>query len=177
VVLDTSTSGVCRTHNPYKVARSKGVPMSESQSGSEALLSEIRHIGVVVRDVEETAKYFAEKLGVSFTVREREKSGTLRGAPMKYKAKLAHAPLGAVTLELLQTVEGTAHFDEFLATHGEGIHHIAIGSPEPLDAEIEKWQRRGVQPVQIDRTAPGEGTAYMDVPGCMVELLCNKRYR
>ena len=82
--------------------------MSESQSHSEALLTEIRHIGVVVRDVEDTAKYFAEKLGVSFTVRDMEHSGTLRGAPMKYKAKLAHAQLGAVTLELLQTVEGTA---------------------------------------------------------------------
>lgn len=151
--------------------------MSESQSRSEALLTEIRHIGVVVRDVEETAKYFAEKLDVTFTVRDIEHAGTVRGAPMKYKAKLAHAQLGAVTLELLQTVEGTSLFDEFLATHGEGIHHIAIGSPEPLDVEIEKWRKRGVHPLQIDRTAPGEGTAYMDVPGCLVELLCFKRYR
>ena len=151
--------------------------MNESQSHSEILFKEIRHIGIVVRDIEETAKYFAEKLGIPFTVRDMEHSGTLRGKPMKYKAKLAHAQVGAVTLELLQMVEGTALFDEFLATHGEGVHHLAIGSPEPLDTEIEKWRKQGIQPLQIDRTAPGEGTAYMDVPGCMIELLCFKRMR
>jgi hypothetical protein len=31
--------------------------------------------------------------------------------------------------------------------------------------------------LQIDRLSPGEGTAYMDVPGCMIELLCFKRLK
>jgi 4-hydroxyphenylpyruvate dioxygenase-like putative hemolysin len=103
-----------------------------------------------------------------------EHSGTLHGEPMTYKAKIAHAKVGALTLELLQTIEGKTIFDEFLTKHGEGIHHISVLSTNPLDVEIEMWRRRGIKPLQIDRLAPGEGTAYMDVPGCLIELLCFK---
>ena len=138
------------------------------------LFKEIHHISIVVRDVEKTVKYLTEKLGIPFKTMEMEHSGTLHGEPMKYRAKLAHGKVGSITLELLQTVEGKTIFEEFLNKHGEGIHHIAVGSPETLDAEIEKWKKRGIKPLQIDRTAPDEGTAYMDVPGCMIELLCFK---
>jgi len=93
---------------------------------------------------------------------------------MKYKAKLGHAKVGSLILELVQTVEGKTIFEEFLDKHGEGIHHIGIVTPGQLDAEIEKWQKRGIKTLQVDRMSPEEGTAYMDVPACMVEILCFK---
>jgi 4-hydroxyphenylpyruvate dioxygenase-like putative hemolysin len=143
---------------------------------SEAkLFTEIHHIGIVVRDVEKTVKYFVEKVGIPFSISTMEHSGSLHGEPMHYKAKIAHGQVGSVTLELLETLEGKTIFEEFLNKHGEGIHHLSILSNELLDVEIEKWQRRGINPLQIDRLSPGEGTAYMDVPGCMIELLCFKK--
>jgi 4-hydroxyphenylpyruvate dioxygenase-like putative hemolysin len=150
---------------------------THNNDSPERLFKEIHHIGIVVHDIEKSVKYLSEQLGIPFTISTMEHSGSLHGEPMHYKAKIAHAKVGSLTLELLQTTEGTTIFEEFLNKHGEGIHHLSILSNEPLDVEIEKWQRRGIKSLQIDRLSPGEGTAYMDVPGCMIELLCFKRLK
>ena len=159
-------------------AEKKILSQKESQTNNntseEPIFKEIHHIGIVVRDIEKRVKYFSEKLGIPFTISTMEHSGSLHGEPMNYKAKIAFAKVGSLTLELLQTVEGKTVFEEFLNKHGEGIHHISVLSKEPLDAEIEKWRKRGIKTLQIDRLSPGEGTVYMDVPGCIVELLCFK---
>ena len=133
--------------------------------------------GVLNGTFRKTAKFFTEKLGITFTIRAMEHSGSLHDEPMKYKAKIAHAKVGSSTLELLQTVEGKTIFEEYLNKNGEGIHHLAVATLGELDTEIEKWQKRGIKALQIDRIGPGEGTAYMDVPGCMIEILCFKRMR
>ena len=151
--------------------------LSPTNTAKEQLFTTIHHIGLVVRDIEQSVKDFSTRLGIPFTISTMEHSGTLHGEPMTYKAKIAHAKVGTLTLELLQTIEGKTIFDEFLAKHGEGIHHISVLSPNSLDVEIETWRRRGINPLQIDRLAPGEGTAYMDVPGCLIELLCFKNIK
>ena len=155
---------------------SKNVSESSSSTPEQQMMfNDTRHIGIVVRDIEKTAEYYSKKLGISFAIRTMEHSGSLHGEPMKYKAKIAHAKVGSTTFELLQHVEGKSLFEEFLKKQGEGIHHIAVDAPVPLDAEIEKWQKLGIKALQIDRMSPGEGTAYMEVPGCMIELLCFNR--
>jgi len=155
---------------------SKNLPEPNSSIPEKQMMfNDTRHIAIVVKDIEKTAKYYYEKLGIAFNIRTMEHSGLLHGEPMKYKAKIAHAKVGSTTFELLQPVEGKSLFEEFLKKQGEGIHHIAVDAPVPLEAEIEKWQKLGVKVQQIDKMNPGEGTAYMDVPGCMIELLCFKR--
>lgn len=152
--------------------------VSESSSNTiekQMLFNDTRHIGIVVRDIEKTAEFYSEKLGLIFNIRTMEHSGLLHGEPMKYKAKIAHAKVGSTTFELLQPIEGKSLFEEFLNRQGEGIHHIAVDAPVPLEAEAEKWEKLGIKVLQIDKINPGEGTAYMDVPGCMIELLCFKR--
>ncbi|MDQ1279557.1 MAG: methylmalonyl-CoA/ethylmalonyl-CoA epimerase [Thermoproteota archaeon] len=152
--------------------------VSESSTNTitkQMLFNDSRHIGIVVRDIEKTAEFYSEKLGLTFNIRIMEHSGLLHGKPMKYKAKIAHAKIGSTTFELLQPMEGNSLFEEFLKKQGEGIHHIAVDAPVPLETEIEKWEKLGINALQIDNINPGEGTAYMDVPGCMIELLCFKR--
>lgn len=152
-------------------------PQNNNKTSKEPMFKDIHHLGIVVRDIEKRVKYFTEKLGIPFKISTMEHSGTLHGEPMKYKAKIAFAKIGPLTLELLQTVEGNNVFEEFLNKQGEGIHHISVLSKEPLDFEIEKWRKRGVKTLQIDRLAPEEGTVYFDVPGFIVELLCFKRMK
>ena len=153
----------------------------ESQTNNNtsegSLFEEIHHLGIVVGDIEKRVKFFTEKLGIPFKITTMEHSGSLHGEPMNYKAKIAFAKIGSLTLELLQTVEGNTIFEEFLNKHGEGIHHISVLSKEPLDVEIEKCRKRGIKILQIDRLAPEQGTVYMDVPGCIVEVLCFKRIK
>ena len=156
---------------------SENKPQNNNNASEEPMLKEIHHLGIVVRDIEKKVQYFTEKLGIPFKISTMEHSGTLHGEPMKYKAKIAFAKIGSLTLELLQTVEGNTVFEEFLNEHGEGIHHISVLSKEPLDVEIEKCRKRGIKILQIDRLAPEQGTVYMDVPGCIIELLCFKRQK
>ena len=155
----------------------KAEQTDSNKSEDQIMLNNIHHIGIIVRDIYETVKYFSEKLGIIFKVMEMEHSGLLHDKPMKYKAKVAHAKMGIITLELLQTMEGKNIFEEFLKKNGEGIHHIAMILQEDLNTEIEKWQKIGIKALQVDQISPGEGTAYMDVPGCIIELLCFKRMR
>ena len=161
-----------------KKMSSKQEQKSTSNTSQEpTLFKEIHHIGIVVQDIEKTAEFFTEKLGIPFTIRTMEHSGTIHDEPMKYKAKIAQAKIGSQTLELLQTIEGKTIFEEYLNKKGEGIHHLAVAASGELNAEIEKWQKLGIKALQIDQTNPGEGTAYMDVQGCIIEILCFKRMR
>lgn len=149
------------------------------------MLREIVHVCVVVRDVEETAKAFSEKFGIGpwriRVVSTPSSRASVRGEPVEYTLKFGHAKVGPVTLELVETIEGRTIYQEFLERHGEGLHHIGVPTPVPFDAELEKWQRLGVKPLQVNRMEdPDEGWAYMDTQGlvgCIMEILSFRRYQ
>lgn len=150
----------------------------------EIMLREIVHVCVVVRDVEATAKVFSDRFGVgTFEIREKhypESKAELHGEPVEYTLKFGYAKMGPITLELVETLKGDTIYNEFLEEHGEGIHHIGIPTPLPFKEELEKWKRRGIQPLQVSRLEEGEGWAYMDTQnlvGCILEILSFKKYR
>jgi len=148
------------------------------------MLREIVHVCVVVRDVEERARAFA-KFGIGpwriRVVRTPSARASVLGEPVDYTLKFGHARVGPVTLELVETVEGKTIYQEFLEEHGEGLHHIGVPTPVPFEAELEKWRRQGVEPLQANRMEdPEEGWAYMDTQGlvgCILEILSFKRYQ
>lgn len=149
------------------------------------MLREIVHVCVVVRDVEERARAFAEKFGIGpwriRVVHTPSARASVRGEPVDYTLKFGHARIGPVTLELVETVEGRTIYQEFLEEHGEGLHHIGVPTPVPFEAELDKWRRQGVEPLQANRMEdPEEGWAYMDTQdlvGCILEILSFKRYQ
>jgi methylmalonyl-CoA/ethylmalonyl-CoA epimerase len=163
--------------------------MSDSQSKSipkdDVMLREIVHVCVVVRDVEKTADAFADRLGVGpWRIRVVEtpaERASVRGEPGGYKLKFGHAKMGSISLELVETLEGRTIYQEFLEEHGEGLHHIGVPTPLPFDAELEKWERLGIEALQVNRMeTPGEGWAYMDTQGlvgCILEILSFSRYQ
>jgi hypothetical protein len=149
------------------------------------LLREIVHVCVVVEDVEEKARAFADKFGIGpFEIREKhydKSKGMLHGEPVEYTLKFGYAKMGTITLELVETLEGETLYKEFLEEHGEGIHHIGIPTPLPFDEELNKWTRLGIKPLMASRLEdPGEGWAYMDTQnlvGCVLEILSLKKYQ
>ncbi len=162
-----------------KDERVKNIPEDRIQ------LNEIVHACVVVNDVERTAENISEKFGIGpFEVRQKsypESQASIRGDPVGYTLKFAHAKVGPITLELVETVEGRTIYQEFLEEHGEGLHHIGVPTPLPFDAELEKWGRQGIEPLQVNRMeSPEEGWAYMDTQGligCILEILSFRRYQ
>ena len=143
------------------------------------LLKEIVHVCVVVRDVEKTAKALAEKFGIGpFEIRVKQYPKTkasMRGEPVEYTLKFGYSKVGAIVLELVETVKGKTMYQEFLEEHGEGIHHIGFPTPLPFEDELKKWEKQGIKPIQVSRLDdPEEGWAYMDtqrIVGFTMEIL------
>jgi len=149
------------------------------------LLREIVHACVVVRDVEKTAGNLAEKFGIGpweVHVKSYPKTqATFRGEPTECSFKFAYAKVGPITLELVETLSGNSSYREFLEKHGEGLHHIGFPAPLPFEAEIEKWNRQGIQPIQsMKLDDPEEGWAYMDTQdliGFTMEILSFRKFQ
>ena len=162
--------------------------MSAAQSNipeDKIMLREIVHVCIVVRDVEKTAKAFAEKFGIGpFRIKILNipsSRASVHGEPVDYTLKFGKARVGPMTLELVETLKGKTIYQEFLEKHGEGIHHIGIPTPMPFDSELKKWQKLGIEPLQVDTMKnPGEGCAYMDTQGlvgCILEILSFQKYQ
>jgi len=122
-------------------------------------LDSFDHDGVVVKDAEATAKSWESKLGIG----PWRFSG---GGPLK----LAHAKVNTVMYELLEPVEGhKSLWADFLAEHGEGLHHICHKVADVDDAVAKLVEDGGTKMIHM----PG-AMAYVQIGGpgsIIIELL------
>jgi len=138
-------------------------------------------VGLVVRDIEKSAKAYAELLGVevpawSLTDPEEVAHTRYRGQPSKARAKLAFFRLGSVSLELIEPVGEPSTWQEFLQAQGEGVHHIAF-EIEDMAGQVSLLAERDMPLVQQGDYTGGE-YAYIDSAaqlGVILELLRNDR--
>lgn len=110
---------------------------------SVAALSNPHHIGVVVKDIDETTKFLSSMFGLGpWDISEYvpAKDEVIVGEP--FRLKIAFAKLGETSLELLQPVEGDSIWAQALKTHGEGVHHICFGVSN-WDEVVTKTQEQG----------------------------------
>jgi catechol 2,3-dioxygenase-like lactoylglutathione lyase family enzyme len=123
-------------------------------------------IGIIVRDIEKTAKDFAEFFGVEvpqiIETEEYEKTHTeYRGKPTNARAKLTFfRNFKNIEIELIEPDENPSTWREFLETHGEGIHHIGV-FVKNMDEKIENLRKEGIEFVQKGDYTGGR-YAYMD---------------
>jgi methylmalonyl-CoA/ethylmalonyl-CoA epimerase len=122
------------------------------------------HIAVVVRDIQRVMEAYTKLFQwAPFEVFEREYSGsnaTYHGKPGNFKYRIALAQLGPVQLELIQPLEGETIYDEFLETHGEGIHHLGV-EIDHIEERIAAMKQLGIEVLQSGKR-PGRKYAYMD---------------
>ena len=109
-------------------------------------------IGLIVRDIEKSAKAYADLFGVDvpqwiITDPEEKAHTRYRGEPTQAQAKLAFFKLGAVDLELIEPVGGPSTWQEFLDSHGEGVHHIAF-QIKGMDEQVALLEKKGMPLVQ-----------------------------
>lgn len=114
----------------------------------------ITQVGIVVKDIEASAKRYAKIFGVDvpeiiITDVPEVAHTQLRGQPSPARAKLAFFKMGQVSLELIEPIGGPSTWKEFLDQHGEGVHHIAFevkgmeGVLKNLEAEAIPVLQRG----------------------------------
>ncbi len=144
-------------------------------------LFSLDHIGVVVKDVDKTVEFLTSVLGLGpwqifETVeyyKDEMKIDELRvGEP--FRLKLAFARLGPIVVELLQPLEGTSVYSQFLETKGEGVHHIAFNVSD-FDDKASKLEEHGCR-IVAGGFAEGKRWAFFDTKrGIIVEPLDNFR--
>lgn len=102
----------------------------------------IDQVCIVVRDLHQAMERYWTHAGIGpwrvYTygeslVRERN----YRGEPADYEFLVAFAQTPTVMLELIQPLRGPTIYDEFLARHGEGIHHFGMFVPNLAKAVAE----------------------------------------
>ena len=95
----------------------------------------IDHIGVATNDIEATARFYQQGLGLG--IRDIEEVAD-------QKVRVAMLPIGESRVELLEPTAPDSPISKFLAKRGPGIHHIAV-AVEDIHQVLEKLRREGAR--------------------------------
>lgn len=139
----------------------------------------IVQIGIVVRDIAQASQAWARLLGcavppVSETGPLEETKATYLGRPCLGRAKLAFFDTPKIQLELIEPIGGPSVWSDFLDTHGEGVHHLAVWVGDN-EAEAANLEAHGLHVLQHGTWGSG-GYVYADGVsslGTVIELLQN----
>ncbi|MBM3778375.1 MAG: hypothetical protein FJW23_09080 [Acidimicrobiia bacterium] len=98
----------------------------------------LAHIAFAVNDVDKTAAAIGQVFGV-----EAPKGREVRGVrfPPSYgdqtmNVKFLQMQANGVTFELLQPLDGPNPWKDFMAKHGEGVHHIGFNVADATEARV-----------------------------------------
>ncbi len=105
----------------------------------------IDHVGVAVRSLDEAVKTF-EALG--FSVAEIEEVA-------EQKVRVAMLPIGESRIELLEATSEDSAVAKFIASRGEGVHHIAI-NVDNIEEALKRAKEAGIRLVD-ERPRVGAG--------------------
>jgi methylmalonyl-CoA epimerase len=124
------------------------------------MMKGIDHIGIAVRNLEETKKFFEEVLGL----------GTSKEGKAE-KFRFAFIPVGDSEIELIEPIDPSFFIAKFIAQRGEGIHHVAL-KVEGIEEALEKLRRKGIRPLDEKPRIGVHGVkiAFIDYRGIIVEL-------
>jgi methylmalonyl-CoA/ethylmalonyl-CoA epimerase len=99
---------------------------------SQALgTSRLVQVGIVVADVEATARAWSQILGLPMPeIRMTDEfdfaQTEYEGAPTFARARMAFLSVGQVDIELLEPVGEPSTWNDHLQLHGPGLHHVAF---------------------------------------------------
>ncbi len=82
---------------------------------TEPLLTEIDHVAIAVRDLDAAVAYYAETFGAEVSHRERIESDGVEEALLKVADSY---------VQLLTPIRDDSPVAKYLASRGEGIHHV-----------------------------------------------------
>jgi len=125
-------------------------------------------IAWVVPDIEASAKYFNEMMGVPRflkmeNLKSNELEGTYNGQPAEFEFHLYLAISGNTMLELIQPISGSSIYTDFLTSQKNGgVQHIAYSVQETAFEEaLSQLTEKGVQVIQ-SLVLPVAKVAYFD---------------
>jgi len=128
-------------------------------------MEKIEHLGIAVRNLEESNKLFAKILGVeSYKTELVESEGV----------KTSFFKTGPNKIELLEATKKDSAIAKFIEKKGEGIHHIAI-AVDDIYSEMARLKSEGFTPLNSEpkKGADGKLVAFLhpkETNGVLIEL-------
>lgn len=96
-------------------------------------MKKIEHIGIAVKNLEQSNELFASLFGEKhYKIEEVESEGV----------KTSFFKSGPNKIELLEATNPDSPIAKFIAKRGEGIHHIAF-AVDDIHSEIERLKKEG----------------------------------
>ncbi|MCU1305090.1 MAG: methylmalonyl-CoA/ethylmalonyl-CoA epimerase [Candidatus Sulfotelmatobacter sp.] len=141
-------------------------------------LKRLVQIGIVVGNRDRTTQLLTSLFGIGpFRFVEwpdrPESKYYYRGVEESVRIKQAFVQLGEVEVEIIQPVEGSSGYKDFLNQNGGGIHHLLFEVSD-IDPVIEELAKSGVTVLQSGSgIRPGTRWALLDTKdllGFLVEL-------
>ena len=130
------------------------------------MILDIDHVGIAVDDLDGAVERYRRTLGVEPTHRERVEDQGVEEVLF---------PVGTSFVQLLGALGGDTPVGRFLATRGEGIHHVAY-RVDDVAASLSRLRDEGVR--LVDETPrPGSRNTLIafvhpkDMGGVLVELV------
>lgn len=114
-------------------------------------VGKLDHIGIAVHSVAEARKFYEGILGARFMYEAES---------MKAGYKLAEFDLNGLTVELLEPLGADSFLHKFLATRGEGMHHLTFNVPD-MKSRVTQLVEQGVRVVDETEWSPSSYEAFI----------------
>lgn len=99
------------------------------------MIKKIEHLGIAVKNIDESLKIYEKLLGTNcYKIEEVESEGV----------KTAFLQVGESKIELLEATNPSSPIAKFLSKKGKGIHHIAFDSSD-INEDIKRLKSEGFE--------------------------------
>src|ERR671916_1413391 len=141
----------------------------------EPVFTETMQLGIVVRDLEATVQRYEDDYGIGpwrFDPIDLGEANDYRehGQPAERSNRIAIAMVGRVMWELIEPLDEDGIYARFLAEKGEGVHHVAVATPD-FDETVARAERKDGLMLRCKHS--GIDIAYLDTQrdlGVIIEI-------
>jgi methylmalonyl-CoA/ethylmalonyl-CoA epimerase len=110
-------------------------------------LTHIEHIGIAVKNLDESIKFYENVFGLKCYAVEEVKD---------QKVKTAFFQIGETKIELLESTEQDGPISKFIEKKGEGIHHIAFKTKD-INSSLKELEEKNIRLIDEHPRKGAEG--------------------
>ena len=121
----------------------------------EPVFADTVQVALVVRDLQSSLQTYVERYGIGpWEIYEFNpdtvENMQAHGEPLDASWRLALARVGNVMWELIEPLDERSPYAEFLAEHGEGVHHVGMAGTA-YDGTLAEFAAEGRTPLLSGR--------------------------
>jgi methylmalonyl-CoA/ethylmalonyl-CoA epimerase len=135
------------------------------ERGALPIHGRVHHVATVVSDIDAAVRFHTDVLGLPLE--------QIADVPSQ-EVRIAFLTAGDSKIELVSPTNSTSGVARFLASKGEGFHHLCLEVAD-IDAELQRLAAKGIQLINVAAVEGVEGpVAFLHPKSChgiLVELI------